>query len=406
MNPRAQMDHRPAPRRNRTLAQIFGDRALWARTALPWFLGLFVVTNLLVAGWRVHLEEQRRQNLLLRDIDPDRAGKPVRYDWSVGEDLGRYLRYVPDARAKPLVIVSGMSQMYAINDPAPDDQIIAEHLDDALAPKGMRVFGMAAPNLSNEEALVLFVTALADPKTRPDVFLYGVCFDKFRNQDLRPALDALLRARPDVAGLYRAIAEQHLATHPLAARKMLASLEAPAAQAPKSEEASTVEGRLRARAERALPVVAARKDVNAEVQFDLFLLRNAVFRIKATTKRPILASRYELNQELLDLMLDVARREGVVMPMYVIPLNPQAETPYVAEQYEAFKAWVTALARERGAPFGNLEGAVPAAEWGEIDGQPDFKHFRGAGHKRTADALLAQFEPTLLAAGSRRRATR
>lgn len=401
------MSEQDRPRPNRTLTGILTDPALWKRTALPWFLALFVVTNLLAARWRSHLEDLRRQNMLQRDVDPERAGKPVLYDWSTGEDLGRYLKYVPDARQKPLVVVSGMSQMYAINDPKPEDRIIVEHMDDALAPRGLRAFGLAAPNLSNEEALVLMVASFADPRTRPDVFLYGVCFDKFRNSDLRPSLDALLRSRPDMAAAYRKIAEAHIETHPLAARKMLANLEAPAsANAAQSEEADTAESRLRDRAGRLLPVVAARKEVNAEVQFDLFRLRNAVFRIKASTKRPILAARYDLNKEFLSLMLDVAREEGVAMPLYVIPLNPQAETPYVSEQYEDFKRWVEALAKERAAPFANLEAAVPAAEWGEIDGEPDFKHFRGDGHARTAKALLAQFEPVFFAAGSKKSAAR
>jgi hypothetical protein len=399
------MNASETPKRSRTLAGILADPALWRRTALPLFLGLFVLMNLLVARWRSHLEEQRRQNLLLRDVGPEQAQKPVRYDWSVGEDLGRYLKYVPDARETPLVIVSGMSQMYAINDPKPDDETIVEHIDDALAPKGMRAFGLAAPNLSNEEALFLLVAALSDPRTKPDAFLYGVCFDKFRNVDLRPAFDAHLRSRPELAAAYRKIAEDHLATHPLAAHKMLASLEAPK-DAAKSQEADTVEHRLRERATRALPVVAARRELNAEVQRDLFLLRNAVFRIKASTKRPVLAARYDLNKDFLTLMLDVAKEEGIVMPLYVIPLNWQAETPYVTEQYEEFKRWVEALARERGVPFANLEGAVPVEDWGLLDGQPDFKHFRGEGHRITAAALLSRLGPALLAAGSRKRATR
>jgi len=86
-----------------------------------------------------------------------------------------------------LVVLSGMSQMYAINDPQEGDQTISEWLDDALSAQGARVWGMAAPNLSNEEALFQLVMLLQDPVTRPHSFIYGICFDKFRNIDLRPA---------------------------------------------------------------------------------------------------------------------------------------------------------------------------------------------------------------------------
>lgn len=398
------MSANESPRRNRSLLQIVSDPALWKRTSLPLLLGFFVVANLLFGRWRVALEEQRRQNLLQRNLSPERPGAVVRYDWSVGEDLGRYLRYVPDARKNPLVVVTGMSQMYAINDEKPDDRIIAELLDDALAPKGVRVFGAAAPNLSNEEALFIFTTLLADPATRPDVLVYGVCFDKLRNVDLRPSFARMLQARPDIAKSWRMIAEGAAATHPLASRKMLTSLEAP--EVPKPEETGTLEHRLRDVAGRALPMVAARQELNVAVQVNLFQLRNIVFRIDSSSKRPILAARYDLNKDLLSLLLDVAERQGVKVVLYVIPLNPRAETPYVPEQYADFKTWVEDLAHRRGVPFANLEDVVPAADWGEIEGQPDFKHFRGEGHRRTAGAVLSHFEPVLLDARAHRSASR
>jgi len=386
----------PVLRKNHSIVSILGDPALFRRTALPLFLVLFALANLGVLSWRKTLAEQRRQNLLQRGVaNPDEPGAVVRFDWSTGEDWGRYLGHVPDAEKMPLVTVVGMSQMYAINDGTKADLTIAERLDDALAPKGVRAFGVAAPNLSNEEALFLLTSLLESRRTKPDVFLYGVCFDKFRNVDLRPAYRALLHEKPAFAARYRAIAERHASTHPSASQKMLGSLAEPEAQ--KSAEAATVETRLRDAAASVLPVVAARTELNALVQIELFELRNAVFRVKASSKRPILASRYELNKELLSLLLEVAREEGVRVALYVIPLNPRAETPYVAEQYEDFKRWVEALAHDKGVPFANLEGVVPSEDWGEIEGEPDFKHFRASGHEKTARAVLSAFEPVFLA---------
>lgn len=393
----------PAPRKNHSITSILGDPGLSRRTALPLFLVLFAIANVGVASWRKTLEEERRQNLLQRGAaDPDKPGAVVRYDWSVGEDWGRFIRYMPDAEKTPLVTVVGMSQMYAINDGTPTDLTIAERIDDALAPKGVRAFGIAGPNLSNEEAVFILSTLLDDRRTKPDVFVYGVCFDKFRNVDLRPGYQALLHGRPAFAARYREIAERHASTHPAASEKLLGSLAAPEAQ--KSAEAATVETRLRDAAASVLPVVAARRELNAIVQMELFELRNAVFRIKASSKRPILGARYELNKELLSLLLEVAREEGVRVALYVIPLNPRAETPYVAEQYEDFKRWLEALAHEKGVPFANLEGAVPAEDWGESGGEPDFKHFRAVGHEKTARAVVNAFEPVFLSARERRSA--
>jgi hypothetical protein len=104
-----------------------------------------------------------------------------------------------------------------------------------------------------------------------------------------------------------------------------------------------------------------------------------------------------LNREFLEVMALVAREHGVRLAVYVVPLNPLAETPYLPQEYEAFKHWLADFAAARRVPFANLEHTVPAGEWGLFAGGPDFKHFKGSGHRRTADALCAQF-PTLLVA--------
>src|SRR5437870_4716363 len=140
------------------LRTLLRDRRLRSG-ALPWTLAFLAAVN--VAVWQRHnqLEAERRANLL---IDAPKAS--ARYDSSVGEDLPTYFAKIPDGRAKPLVILTGMSQMYAINDPQPGDQTIAEWLDDSLAAEGVRVFGLAAPNLANEEAVLYLLAAITAPE--------------------------------------------------------------------------------------------------------------------------------------------------------------------------------------------------------------------------------------------------
>jgi hypothetical protein len=135
--------------------------------------------------------------------------------------------------------------------------------------------------------------------------------------------------------------------------------------------------------------------LNVTAQLALYHLRNRIFRIKPTSKRPVIESRYTANREFLDLMMDVSAANGVQFVTYVIPLNPNAENPYVAAEYEEFKRWLAAECDHRHVPFANLEGIVPFDDWGEFNSGPDFKHFRGAGHRITAEHLLAEFGPIL-----------
>lgn len=357
---------------------------------------LFAFANVAIAFWSDALRKEREQNLLLRHgASADRAS--ARYDWSVGERLDEFWPAIPDARTTALVVLSGMSQMYAINDAEEGDRTISEHLDDALAPRGLRVFGLAAPNLNNEEALLYLVALGSRPETTPRLFLYGACFDKMRNTDLRPGIEAFLRGRPDIAEEWRRVAVRHSTEFPAAAAKMIESL----ADLQKSVKSGdiTLESRIRDVAATVLPVVRERSDLNAFVQSGiLYRLRNAVFRIRATSKRPVIAGRYSLNREFFELMSRVAEERGIRFAAYVIPLNPQAENPYVPSEYAAFKEWLSGLATTRGIPFANLEDAVPADDWGLLDGGPDFKHFREAGHRITAARILEAFGPEFDAA--------
>jgi hypothetical protein len=288
-----------------------------------------------------------------------------------------------------------MSQMYAINDRKAGDETISEYLDDLVASDGARSFGVAGPNLSNEEALFVFEALAADSRTKPAVFVYGVCFDKFRNVDLRPGYQSLLRESTPIAHRWRQTAVLIFTQFPAASRKMFDSL-----SSAKSQQAlasvDDVENRLRNAAGHILPMVSSRKEMNSFLQTEVFLFRNWLFNIKPTSKRPILASRYDLNWQFLEALAARARENDVTLVLYVIPLNPQSENPYVPEQYAQFKEKLEAFCTTERIPFANLEDVVPSEHWGEFMGGPDFKHFRGEGHRLTAEAIYSSFKPVLL----------
>jgi hypothetical protein len=391
-----------------TLGSILRDRRLWTGP-FPWTLLALVVLNALVVVWKKDLETERRDNLLLHPgpVVPGAGEPPPRFDKSVGENLGEFWSFIPDARRQPLVVVSGMSQMYAINDARAGDEIIAERLDDALHSDGIRAFGLAAPNLNNEEALLYLVASSLAPETHPDVFVYGLCFDKFRNVDVRGALLEFLRGRPAVQASLREACEGASTRFPMACSKVTATLDglSTARGASASERKDEdLESKIRAAAARAVPMVDSRKDLNVAAQMLAYSARNRALGIKSSTKRPIIRSRYELNQQLLELIVDVARRRDVRLALYIIPFNRIAENPYVPEEYESFKRWAEALAKSNGIAFANFETIVDARDWGLSNGEPDYKHFRAEGHARTAGAILEAFGPLFRSSPTRGRA--
>lgn len=349
---------------------------------------IFVIVNVLVSIFLARLEREHAINLLI-DTNAPKADELPRYDLSAGGRIEHFWKYIPQANRQPLIILNGMSQMYAINDRKSEDKTISEHLDDALAPNGVRVFGLAAPNLTAEESLIYLAATAASPQTKPALFVYGVCFDKMRNIGVRTELRQLLEI-PGVTKSLSSACRNHGGRYPLACNAIGKTIETLAA--PQKAVEPTLEDQLKAEVERVLPVVAGRKTLNASIQSLVFRLRNWALNITPTSKRVIIASRYEQNQQLMELAAQVASERGVQLAWYNVPLNPQAENPYVPIQYASFKSWVDSLARKRNIPFANLEHIVPASKWGEFMGGPDFKHFRGAGHFLTAQALLRVFD--------------
>jgi len=353
-----------------------------------------IVFNSAICVWKNDLERNRQQNLLQRQRVASSGDAMPRYDLSTGEDTANYLRFVPDALRQRLIILSGMSQMYAINDQKDEDQTISEWMDDLLKASGSRVFGLAAPNICNEEVLMLLLAMTKNASTKPAVFIYGLCFDKFRNVDLRPGYKALLRSDPDLIIKWESLANEYRDKYPKATDKMLSTLKS--LNEEKKKANNSVETDIRRYLSKLVPIIGARGDLNAWFQVQLYLLRNKLFKIKPTSKRPQIPSRYQMNKEFLALFLDEAKEQDVIPIIYIVPLNPQAENPYIPEEYESFKTWAKALCEEQHIPFDNLESVIPHEDWGEILGGPDFKHFRGEGHRRTAEELVRRFRSYLV----------
>jgi hypothetical protein len=248
--------------------------------------------------------------------------------------------------------------------------------------------------MHNEEALLLLLTTLDNPKTKPAFFIYGVCFDKFRNIDLRPSFQRYLNHNPTLSMRWKEAAARHKDRFPHASEKMLSTFMTVTATPDKKNE--TFEDRIRDFTARCIPLVAARETLNATISMQLFLLRNWVFNISPQSKRPILNSRYELNQEFLEMIAVIAAEQGVQPIFYIIPLNPLADNPYIPGQYATFKMWFASLCIKEKIPFANFESVVPSQYWGEFMGGPDFKHFRGKGHELTARVIYKEFSPLLI----------
>ncbi|HVD60674.1 MAG TPA: hypothetical protein VNC11_07370, partial [Gemmatimonadaceae bacterium] len=110
------------------IIRVVTDRRFVRGTPAKILLILLIV-NAIVFWRQAALERKRRENLLTNvETEPSPVG--ARFDRSVGEKLEKFIPAIPDARKQNLVLLVGMSQMYAINQYHSGDRVIAEVMDD------------------------------------------------------------------------------------------------------------------------------------------------------------------------------------------------------------------------------------------------------------------------------------
>ena len=138
---------------------------------------------------------------------------------------------------------------------------------------------------------------------------------------------------------------------------------------------------------------ASRPQIEGNIKLNLFLMRNYLLGIHATSTRRIIPIRYERNMAALRDILDDYRERKIPVLLYIACIRHDVPIPYLPDEYNRWKADVRKIADELGASFVNLENLVPANLWGTyVEGEIDFMHFQGPGHRLLAQTL----EPHIL----------
>ncbi len=134
-----------------------------------------------------------------------------------------------------------------------------------------------------------------------------------------------------------------------------------------------------------------RPQIEAGIKLDLYYLRNYLFGIHATSTRRIIPIRYERNMEALrDILADCRQRQIPVL-LYIAPVRQDKPIPYDPVEWNSWKSELQGISKQFGATFVNLEKLVPGEYWGTyVEGEIDFMHFQGPGHRLLAQTLMPQ----------------
>jgi hypothetical protein len=127
----------------------------------------------------------------------------------------------------------------------------------------------------------------------------------------------------------------------------------------------------------------------------LYLTRNTVLGIKASTIRPIIKDRYDNNMAALSAILNLASLKNINVLLYIPPIRSDVALPYNQEEYSVFKEQIQeVIERYNNIKFCNFESCVPGKFWGYKEAsnlidkrEVDYMHFQYKGHQILADSI-------------------
>ncbi|MBY0111325.1 MAG: hypothetical protein K2Y21_00780 [Phycisphaerales bacterium] len=303
-----------------------------------------------------------------------------------GRRVDDYPEVFPPKRYKPgddLWVWLGNSQMHSINQLQEHDEVAVAHASRIM---NFPVFGLSIPNASLRENLA--VTGWAFSKAKPQWVIVPVVFYMFRMYDLRTGFHEI---------------------YDDAAKKSLAATSIGADMAKEIEKLGSEENRdaqgtsrlgfsLQTWSEEKLSALVSshsqvwrdRDQAYAAVMNDLYTSRHWFMGIRSDTKRPMIPARLEANMQALSALIDLAKKNGARVLVYVAPIRWDVEPPYMLDQYFSWKKDLEAACARDGASFVDLDRLIPDNLWGTVSDQVDFMHFQGKGHEILANRVTQE----------------
>lgn len=369
----------PMDRRNPFWRSVGGD---WVKRLVT--LGVGIGLGLWVLNYYY-------QNRIVPDELALGAGtKPMEVSWRskplTALRLSNYAGVYPESSSREVheneAVWLGNSQLHSVNQYKEGDTLAPVYASERL---GWPVYGLSLPNASLQEHMVVGQWVLQ--RRVPEWLIIPVVFDDTREDGLRPDFTEI-----DSPGLRTALAGSGAGIELTRELDKLSAGERESQGTTHSHFSLQVivENALEGWADRHWDVWAKRGEIfSTFLATDVYHLRNWIFGINATTKRPRIPQRYEKNMDSLRALLKAAADAHVKVIVYIPPLRWDVSPPYFLEQYEECKKDTQRVAREEGAYFIDIDHAVPDGLWGEAYGDIDFMHFREEGHKILGEEMAA-----------------
>ncbi|MDC0988829.1 hypothetical protein OAR24_05340 [Candidatus Pelagibacter sp.] len=298
--------------------------------------------------------------------------------------------YKIDRNNSPVILWLGNSQLHAINQYQLGNETAAPQIHRILKEYNFHTLTLSQPNANLQEHYLLF-TYLLDRLPLKTLIL-PIVFDDMRENEIRTDIKRVLKDQAS----YKRINETLLGKS-LISRFNDKDLADNKSNVLKDTKQTEFENLLDEKLGNIWSLWTKRDIFRGELLGKLYLLRNSVFGIKATTTRKIIKGSYVKNINAYQDILKLALDNKIKVLVYIPPIRNDIKIPYDVKEYNSFKNEIKNIAEEYKVYFTSLEDLVPSEFWGRKastnlkgDEEVDFMHFQAEGHRLLAEAIFLE----------------
>lgn len=286
----------------------------------------------------------------------------------------------------------GNSQLHAVNQLQPGQENSPPILFRLLHKKNIDLITFSQPNASIQEHYVLFEYLRS--RLPISLLILPVVFDDLREAGIRSEISSAFQDKNTVTALQRTAIGRAILDQ-FNKKSQLAVSDKGTVTTLQERSEAAISGWLGKKSR----LWSLRPEIRGQFLITLYLIRNTVFGIKATSKRHVIPGRYQANIAALEAIVDSAKAANVRVLLYIVPLRDDGEIPYEQKEYQGFKGEMMVLAKNKKIAYKDLEHLVPSQYWGakastsmKEELEIDFMHFQAQGHKLLADSLYQVLE--------------
>ncbi len=290
----------------------------------------------------------------------------------------------------PVILWLGNSQLHAINQPQPNDEVSPLILHKKLKKFGTYTLTFSQPNANLQEHFLLFAHLIK--KFPIETLILPLVFDDMREDVLRPNIISALEDQQTLESIKKTFTGKNL---------IFLNDEKDIVGNPSKIEKNTKQNNWENFLNKELGEIWSlwknREVLRGKFFGSLYQLRNSIFGINATTTRKMIKGHYIKNQKAYEDILNLAIKNKIKVLVYIPPLRNDVKIPYNIDEYSNFKLETKNIADKYYVNFVSLEKIIPSKLWGfkgstnlKQKQELDFMHFKGEGHSLLAEALYIE----------------